>query len=235
MRSSKSRSRNKSGRSRSVGNVVNRVFDSSGPEGKVRGTPQQIIEKYNQLARDAQLANDRVATENFQQHAEHYMRMLGEAQKEMDARREQQERENRERQSDRDRDRERDRRQSPAGNEDLVIDPSEAPQPDLMSVSGDSNLVDLPENEAAQPPRREAGARSRPLRPARGRAQGDGGADAAQDDGTGTPAAASPDEALAAPKPRRGRPPRAKPADKGAETAGGAAAQEPDDGTRVAD
>jgi len=105
MRSSKSRSRNKPNRNRSVGNIVNRVFDSSGPEGKVRGTPQQIIEKYNQLARDAQLSGDRVATENFQQHAEHYLRMLGEAQKEQDARREEQERQNRERQADRDRER----------------------------------------------------------------------------------------------------------------------------------
>ena len=107
MRSSKSRSRSKSNRNnnRSVGNIVNRVFDSSGPEGKVRGTPQQIIDKYNQLARDAQLANDRVATENFQQHAEHYLRMLSQAQKEQDARREQQEQQNRERQAERDRER----------------------------------------------------------------------------------------------------------------------------------
>jgi hypothetical protein len=90
MRSSKNRSRSKGNRNRSVGNIVNRVFDSSGPEGKVRGTPQQIIDKYNQLTRDAQLANDRVAAENFQQHAEHYLRLLGEAQREMDARREQQ-------------------------------------------------------------------------------------------------------------------------------------------------
>ncbi|WP_375570792.1 DUF4167 domain-containing protein [Seohaeicola saemankumensis] len=105
MRSSKSRSR-KSGRNnapnRSVGNIINRVFDSSGPEGKVRGTPQQIIDKYNQLARDAQLGNDRVAMENFQQHAEHYLRLLAEAQREIDQRREQQERENRDRQSERD-------------------------------------------------------------------------------------------------------------------------------------
>jgi hypothetical protein len=86
MRSSKNRSRSKGNRNRSVGNIVNRVFDSSGPEGKVRGTPQQIIEKYNQLARDAQLSNDRVAAENFQQHAEHYLRMLAEAQREQDAR-----------------------------------------------------------------------------------------------------------------------------------------------------
>ncbi|MBF9059974.1 DUF4167 domain-containing protein [Rhodobacterales bacterium HKCCSP123] len=90
MRSSKNRSRSKGNRNRSVGNIVNRVFDSSGPEGKVRGTPQQIIDKYNQLARDAQLSNDRVAAENFQQHAEHYLRMLAEAQREQDARREQQ-------------------------------------------------------------------------------------------------------------------------------------------------
>ena len=92
MRSSKSRSRSKSNRSnnRQVGNIVNRVFDSSGPEGKVRGTPQQIIDKYNQLARDAQLSGDRVATENFQQHAEHYLRMLAEAQREQAERQAQQ-------------------------------------------------------------------------------------------------------------------------------------------------
>ena len=84
MRSSKSRSRNKSNRQRStLGNIVNRVFDSSGPEGKVRGTPQQIIEKYLTLARDAQLSGDRVAEQSFLQHAEHYTRMLGEAQREM--------------------------------------------------------------------------------------------------------------------------------------------------------
>ncbi|QYK40060.1 MAG: DUF4167 domain-containing protein [Paracoccaceae bacterium] len=85
MRSSKSRSRSKANRPRTLGNIVNRVFDSSGPEGKVRGTPQQIIEKYLILARDAQLSNDRVAAENFMQHAEHYTRMLGEAQREMAA------------------------------------------------------------------------------------------------------------------------------------------------------
>ncbi len=56
----------------------------------MRGTPQQIIEKYTQLARDAMVSNDRVAAENFQQHSEHYTRMLGEAQREQDARRDQQ-------------------------------------------------------------------------------------------------------------------------------------------------
>ena len=83
MRSTNKRSRSKSNRPKSLGNIVNRVFDSSGPEGKVRGTPQQIIDKYLLLARDAQLSGDRVAAENFLQHAEHYTRMLSEAQREM--------------------------------------------------------------------------------------------------------------------------------------------------------
>ena len=58
------------------GNNINRVYDSAGPEGKVRGTPQQIIDKYLSLARDAQTSGDRVTAENFLQHAEHYQRIL---------------------------------------------------------------------------------------------------------------------------------------------------------------
>lgn len=154
MRSSKSRSRAKNNRNRpSGGNVVNRVFDSSGPEGKVRGTPQQIIDKYNQLARDAQLSNDRVAAENFQQHAEHYLRLLSEAQREMEARREEQERQNRERQAERDRER-AERQERDAARQ---ADPAEAPQPDVMGFDADapvqpeSGLVETPEGQGADP------------------------------------------------------------------------------------
>ena len=168
MRSSKSRSRNKNNRNRNpLGNVVNRVFDSSGPEGKVRGTPQQIIDKYNQLARDAGLANDRVAMENFQQHAEHYTRMLAEAQRDQDSRREQQERENRERQSQRDRDRgDRDGGQGegrdegaseqPQRHPDRRRDPVESEQPDVLDFGGDDDgpgLVETPESRAQTQPR----------------------------------------------------------------------------------
>ncbi|MEO0372198.1 MAG: DUF4167 domain-containing protein [Pseudomonadota bacterium] len=150
MRSSKSRSRNKSNRNRSMGNVVNRVFDSSGPEGKVRGTPQQIIEKYNQLARDAQLAGDRVNTENFQQHSEHYLRMLSAAQKEQEAKREEQERQNRERQAERDRERaKRQERESNGG--DMVADGS-GEQP-VIASHDDSGLVDTPETSHDKPKR----------------------------------------------------------------------------------
>ena len=80
----KSRNKNRNnGRRPNPSNVINRVFDSSGPEGKVRGTPQQIIDKYQSLAHDSQLSGDRVSAENFQQHSEHYARLLLEAQKEM--------------------------------------------------------------------------------------------------------------------------------------------------------
>ncbi|WP_375227918.1 DUF4167 domain-containing protein [Roseobacter sp. S98] len=151
MKSSRSRSRSKSNRNRSNnnqgGNVVNRVFDSSGPEGKVRGTPQQIIEKYNQLARDAQLSNDRVAAENFQQHAEHYTRMLSEAQREIEARREEQERQNRERQAERDRERaERQEREA----QQQQNQPDQQPQGGDSSEDGDSNLVETPESKPRQ-------------------------------------------------------------------------------------
>ena len=83
--SSKSRNRNRNAdrRGNNNGSVVNRVFESAGPEGKVRGTPQQIIDKYISLAHDSQLSGDRVSAENFQQHAEHYSSILFEAQKDM--------------------------------------------------------------------------------------------------------------------------------------------------------
>lgn len=172
MRSSKSRSRSKSNRNRQSGggggNVLNRVFDSSGPEGKVRGTPQQIIDKYNQLARDAHLSNDRVAAENFQQHAEHYLRLLGSAQREQDARREEQERQNRERQAERDRERteraERQERDSNAPAPAVAAtpdpqDPGAAPQPEVLDVHSrpretESGLVETPEGAPKKPTRR---------------------------------------------------------------------------------
>lgn len=142
MRSSKSRSRNKNRNNRpSGGNIINRVFDSSGPDGKVRGTPQQIIDKYNQLHRDAQLSGDRVNAENFAQHAEHYLRMLAEAQREVEKQREEQEAANRERQAERD----RERAERLKAQERASADPANAEQPD---VSDDSGLVETPEAKA---------------------------------------------------------------------------------------
>ena len=56
---------------------ANRAFDSNGPEGvKVRGAAQHVYEKYQQLARDATTSGDRVLSENYLQHAEHYFRVM---------------------------------------------------------------------------------------------------------------------------------------------------------------
>ncbi len=54
----------------------NHVFDSSGPDLRVRGTSQQLFEKYLQLGRDATSVGDRVMAEGYFQHAEHYFRIL---------------------------------------------------------------------------------------------------------------------------------------------------------------
>ncbi len=54
----------------------NHVFDSSGPDLRVRGTAQQLFEKYLQLGRDATSGGDRVMAESYFQHAEHYFRII---------------------------------------------------------------------------------------------------------------------------------------------------------------
>jgi hypothetical protein len=54
----------------------NHVFDSSGPEMRVRGTAQQLYDKYTQMARDASSSGDRVLGEAYYQHAEHYFRII---------------------------------------------------------------------------------------------------------------------------------------------------------------
>ena len=55
---------------------INRAFDSNGPDVRIRGTANQIYDKYLALARDATSAGDRVKAENYFQHAEHYFRVI---------------------------------------------------------------------------------------------------------------------------------------------------------------
>ena len=52
------------------------TFDSNGPSVKIRGNAYQVFERYVALAREAQASGDRVAAENFYQHAEHYFRIM---------------------------------------------------------------------------------------------------------------------------------------------------------------
>ena len=54
----------------------NKVFDSNGPDVRIRGTAYQIIEKYLGLAKDSASAGDRVLAESYLQYAEHYQRII---------------------------------------------------------------------------------------------------------------------------------------------------------------
>jgi hypothetical protein len=71
------------GRNRKGPNPLTRSFESNGGDVKIRGTALHIAEKYVQLARDASSSGDRVAAENYLQHAEHYYRILAAAQAQM--------------------------------------------------------------------------------------------------------------------------------------------------------
>jgi hypothetical protein len=64
-------------------NPLTRNYESNGPDVKIRGSAQQIAEKYATLARDAHSAGDRVMSENYLQHAEHYNRIIAAAQAQM--------------------------------------------------------------------------------------------------------------------------------------------------------
>ena len=53
----------------------NQVFDSNGPEVRVRGNAHQVYDKYSALAREATAAGNHVQAEAYHQFAEHYLRL----------------------------------------------------------------------------------------------------------------------------------------------------------------
>ena len=79
MRNRNNPNRNDGNRGRGQ-NPMTRVFESNGPDIKIRGTASHVAEKYVQLARDARSSGDPVAAENYYQHAEHYFRLIAAAQ-----------------------------------------------------------------------------------------------------------------------------------------------------------
>ena len=73
--SRRARGRNNSNRRSNLPNR-NQTFDSNGPEVRIRGNAYQVHEKYLALARDSSASGDRVMSENYLQHAEHYYRII---------------------------------------------------------------------------------------------------------------------------------------------------------------
>jgi hypothetical protein len=83
MRQGQQNNKRMRGRNRKGPNPLTRSYESNGGDVKLRGTALHIAEKYVQLARDAQSFGDRVAAENYFQHAEHYYRIVSAAQAQM--------------------------------------------------------------------------------------------------------------------------------------------------------
>src|SRR6202167_3169095 len=79
MRNRNNNNNNNNNNNRRGQNPMTRVFDSNGPDIKIRGTAAHVAEKYLQLARDSQSSGDPVAAENYYQHAEHYFRLIAAA------------------------------------------------------------------------------------------------------------------------------------------------------------
>ncbi len=92
------RMRGRNNNNRKGPNPLTRNYESNGPDVKIRGSAQQVADKYTTLARDAQSAGDRVMAENYLQHAEHYNRIIAAAtaqqQVQREERAEQEQREN---------------------------------------------------------------------------------------------------------------------------------------------
>ena len=72
----RSRGRGNGNGSRRSNHNRSQIFDSNGPDVRIRGTAHQIHEKYMALAKDAASSGDRIMEENYLQHAEHYQRII---------------------------------------------------------------------------------------------------------------------------------------------------------------
>jgi len=117
----------------------NQAFDSSGPQGRVRGNAQQIYEKYQALARDAQAANEHTLAEAHFQHAEHYLRLYNEMLEQIEVQRAEKAKRDEERAAERGQRSKDGEGDSPAAvdtqSEDEAADPADAPQPTVIDAT----------------------------------------------------------------------------------------------------
>jgi hypothetical protein len=58
----------------------NQTLNTHGPSGRIQGSAFQIYQRYLTLAQEAERTDDRIAAENYYQHAEHYFRVTNEMQ-----------------------------------------------------------------------------------------------------------------------------------------------------------
>jgi len=112
-------------------NPMTRVYESNGPDIKIRGTASHIAEKYLQLARDARSSGDPVAAENYYQHAEHYFRLIAAAQEQF-----------------------RQNQQQPRSGEEVISDDSEDDGENYSSFGQEPGFVPQPQQHS-QPYQRD--------------------------------------------------------------------------------
>jgi len=199
MRGRNNNNNNNNNQNRKGPNPLTRSYESNGPDVKIRGSAQQIAEKYMQLARDAQSSGDRVMAENYLQHAEHYNRIIAAAQAQMP------QQFNRDSRDDQDDDEDQD---NPAPQQSFEAQPQvndgSGPQPEISGIPAEVALN--PEASGGEQPREvrpqvngggegEDGAPRRPRRPRR---RGRGGDFANRDAGTEDGSAAPEGESAAA-------------------------------------
>ncbi len=80
MKRSRGRNRRSGSNNQNAFSNPNRHFESVGPDVKIRGSAQQVLEKYLQYGRDALTSGDRILSEAYFQYAEHYQRIVAKQQ-----------------------------------------------------------------------------------------------------------------------------------------------------------
>jgi len=135
----RNRNNNNNNNNRRGQNPMTRVFESNGPDIKIRGTASHIAEKYLQLARDARSSGDPVAAENYYQHAEHYFRLIAAAQEQF---------------------RQNQPQQAPRNNDDMVTEDGEYEGENFSSFGQEPGFV--PVQQQPQPYMRDNSQREQP-------------------------------------------------------------------------
>lgn len=151
---------------RGFNNSPNRSYDSSGPDIKIRGTAATVYDKYQSLGRDAVLSGDRVAAENFFQHAEHYYRLV-QAAKQQAGEGEQRDNRRQEQQNNDESGSEATAINVTAGRDELLAAPGEEATVEVATDSreftaDDANIADTDETKSGE----AETARATPMNPA---------------------------------------------------------------------
>jgi len=135
----RNRNNNNNNNNRRGQNPMTRVFESNGPDIKIRGTASHVAEKYLQLARDARSSGDPVAAENYYQHAEHYFRLIAAAQEQF---------------------RQNQPQQQPRSTDDVIPEDSDDEGENFASFGQEPGFV--PQQQQPQPYMRDSSQREQP-------------------------------------------------------------------------